>query len=245
MINTLFGGSPTELVIQASVTIRLPRPIGRDPAIVKRPETAINMHLLTQSPLLKALGWALFDSLWQMALLWLLRSLLIFVFVRSLRIRHGLAVMLVSLGAFWSGATFVATWCRPQQDHWITGSWLNLLPATQQGRLWQMSRFFTDVVLVDGSSLYLLILGGLLIRYLYYYRQSTQPSPGAASRNCLRSYGSLCRQQAAGWVSVRPSAPGYRPRSTSSPGPPETVILLPVAMINHLISTTGRGRPGT
>jgi uncharacterized membrane protein len=79
------------------------------------------MHLLTQSPLLKALGWALFDSLWQMALLWLLYSLLIFVFSRiAAGIRHGLALMLVSLGAFWSGATFIAAWCWPQQDHWIT-----------------------------------------------------------------------------------------------------------------------------
>jgi hypothetical protein len=34
------------------------------------------MQVLTQFPLLKALGWALFNSLWQMAFLWLLYHLL-------------------------------------------------------------------------------------------------------------------------------------------------------------------------
>jgi len=195
------------------------------------------MHLLTQSPLLKALGWALFDSLWQMALLWLLYSLLIFVFNQiAAGIRHRLAVMLVSLGAFWSGATFVATWCRPQQqDHWITGSWLNLLPATQQGRLWQISRFFTDVVLVDGSSLYLLVLGGLLIRYLYYYRQSTQLTRRGLSKlpSELRVFVSATSSR----MGIRPAVSAWLSSKVDVPltlGHLKPVILLPVAMINHL-----------
>ena len=194
------------------------------------------MHLLTQSPLLKALGWALFDSLWQMALLWLLYSLLIFVFSQiAASIRHGLAVMLVSLGAFWSGATFVVAWCRPQQDHWITGSWLNLLPATQQGRLWQISRFFTDVVLVDGSSLYLLVLGGLLIRYLYYYRQSTQLTRRGLSKlpSELRVFVSATSRR----MGIRPAVSAWLSSKVDVPltlGHLKPVILLPVAMINHL-----------
>ena len=194
------------------------------------------MHLLTQSPLLKALGWALFDSLWQMALLWLLYSLLIFVFSQiAASIRHGLAVMLVSLGAFWSGATFVVTWCRPQQDHWITGSWLNLLPATQQGRLWQISHFFTDVVLVDGSSLYLLVLGGLLIRYLYYYRQSTQLTRRGLSKlpSELRVFVSATSSR----MGIHPAVSAWLSSKVDVPltlGHLKPVILLPVAMINHL-----------
>jgi beta-lactamase regulating signal transducer with metallopeptidase domain len=194
------------------------------------------MHLLTQSPLLKALGWALFDSLWQMALLWLLYSLLIFVFSQiAAGIRHGLAVMLISLGAFWSGATFVAIWCRPQQDHWITGSWLNLLPVTQQGRLWQISRFFTDVILVDGSSLYLLVLSGLLIRYLYHYRQSTQLTRRGLSKLPpeLRVFVSATSSR----MGIRPAVSAWLSSKVDVPltlGHLKPVILLPVAMINHL-----------
>ena len=194
------------------------------------------MHLLTQSPLLKALGWALFDSLWQMALLWLLYSLLIFVFSRlTAGVRHGLALMLVSLGAFWSGATFIAAWCRPQQDHWTSGSWLNLLPATQQGRLWQISRFFTDVILVDGSSVYLLVLGGLLIRYLYQYRQSRQLTRDGLSKlpSELRVFVSATSSR----MCIRPAVSAWLSSKVDVPltlGHLKPVILLPVAMINHL-----------
>ena len=194
------------------------------------------MHLLTQSPLLKALGWALFDSLWQMALLWLLYSLLIFVFSQiAAGIRHGLALMLVSLGAFWSGATFIAACCWPHQDHWISGSWLNLLPAMQYGRLWQASRFFTDVILVDGSSIYLLVLGGLLIRHLYHYRQSRQLTRHGLSKlpSELRVFVSATSTR----MGIRPTVSAWLSSKVDVPltlGHLKPVILLPVAMINHL-----------
>jgi beta-lactamase regulating signal transducer with metallopeptidase domain len=194
------------------------------------------MHLLTQSPFLKALGWALFDSLWQMALLWLLYSLLIFVFSQiAAGIRHGLALMLVSLGAFWSGATFIAACCWPLRDHWITGSWLNLLPATQYGRLWQASRFFTDVILVDGSSIYLLVLGGLLIRHLYHYRQSRQLTRHGLSKlpSELRVFVSATSNR----MGIRPTVSAWLSSKVDVPftlGHLKPVILLPVAMINHL-----------
>ena len=194
------------------------------------------MHLLTQSPLLKALGWALFDSLWQMALLWLLYSLLVFVFSQiAAGIRHGLALMLISVGAFWSGATFIAACCWPLRDHWITGSWLNLLPATQYGRLWQVSRFFTDVILVDGSSIYLLVLGGLLIRHLYHYRQSRQLTRHGLSKlpSELRVFVSATsnrmgiRSTVSAWLSSKVDVP-------LTLGHLKPVILLPVALVNHL-----------
>jgi|GEM_PF-2408294 beta-lactamase regulating signal transducer with metallopeptidase domain len=194
------------------------------------------MHLLTQSPLLKALGWALFDSIWQMAFLWSLYSLLIFVFSQiAAGIRHGLALMLVSLGAFWSGATFIAEWYGPHQDHWITGSWLNLLPAMQQGRLWQVSRFFTDVILVDGSSVYLLILSGLLIRYLYHYRQSRQLTRHGLSKlpSELRVFVSAMSSR----MGIRPTVSAWFSSKVDVPltlGHLKPVILLPVAMVNHL-----------
>ncbi len=196
------------------------------------------MHFLTQSPLLKAMGWALFDSLWQMALLWLLYSLLIFTFSRiTARIRHGLALMLISLGAFWSGATFIATWCWPREDHWSTTAWLDLLPVTQQGRLWQASRYFTDVILVDGSSLYLLALSGLLIRYLYHYRQSRQLTRHGLSKlpSELRVFVSATSSQ----MGIRPIVSAWLSSQVDVPltlGHLKPIILLPVAMINQLTS---------
>lgn len=194
------------------------------------------MHFLSQSPLLKALGWALFDSLWQMALLWLLYSLLIFVFSQiAAGIRHGLALMLISLGAFWSGATFIAACCWPHPGHWTTDAWLNLLPVTQQGRLWQASRYFTDVLLIDGSSIYLLALCGLLIRYLYHYRQSRQLTRHGLSK--LPSEFRVFVSATGSRMGIRPAVSAWLSSRVDVPltlGHLKPVILLPVAMVNHL-----------
>jgi beta-lactamase regulating signal transducer with metallopeptidase domain len=199
------------------------------------------MHFLTQSPLLKALGWALFDSLWQMALLWLLYSLLTFVFRPiAAGVRHGLALMLVSLGAFWSAATFIAACCWPHPDHWTNGSWLNLLglnllPAAPQGWLWQVSHFFTDVILVDGSSIYLVVLGGLLIRHAYHYQQSRQLTRRGLSKlpSGLRVFVSATSSR----MGIRPAVSAWLSSQVDVPltlGHLKPVILLPVAMVNHL-----------
>src|SRR5882672_1061577 len=65
------------------------------------------MHLLTQSALLRALGWSLLNSLWQMAFLWLVYVFLINIFRRtSANVRHGMAVLLLGSGTIWTGISF-------------------------------------------------------------------------------------------------------------------------------------------
>ena len=127
------------------------------------------MQLLTHFPLLKALGWALFNSLWQMAALWLLYSLLVAIFhTTAARIRHGLALLFLSFGAFWTGITFFAASFSPEYGN---SFWLPFLFPAQStpGWFWQTSRSLIDTVLSYGSTVYLLILSGLLIRYSSQY----------------------------------------------------------------------------
>jgi beta-lactamase regulating signal transducer with metallopeptidase domain len=127
------------------------------------------MQVLTHFPLLKALGWALFDSLWQMAALWLLYCLLLAVFrSAAARIRHRLALLLLSIGAVWTGVTFVEALFFPEQGG-IT--WLPFLSSSRSAPawFWQTGRAFIDAVLAYGSSLYLLVLAGLLVRYSSHY----------------------------------------------------------------------------
>src|SRR3984957_9963909 len=100
------------------------------------------MQVLTHFPLLKALGWALFDSLWQMAALWLLYSMLIAVFhAAAARIRHGLALLTIGLGTIWTGVPFFAALFFPDSDY---SSWLPFLSPAQAapGWLWHTSRTF-------------------------------------------------------------------------------------------------------
>src|SRR5579863_8337083 len=100
------------------------------------------MQVLTQFPLLKALGWALFNSLWQMAALWLLYALLMAIFYSTAaRIRHRLALSLLGLGAGWTGVTFFAILFFGDAG---ANTWLPLLSPAQYapGWFWQTSRTF-------------------------------------------------------------------------------------------------------
>src|SRR6185437_10994240 len=126
------------------------------------------MHLLTQSALLKALGWSLFNSLWQMSLLWAIYHLFVLIFRdASARMRHGLAAMLLTIGAAWTILTFITTYWLGTADspYWLgpaTGAYL--LPASLQpygNRLLSVSRWFIDEGLSWCSFGYLLVLGGL------------------------------------------------------------------------------------
>src|SRR5258708_37196801 len=69
------------------------------------------MHLLTQSALLKALGWSLFNSFWQMALLWLLYRVLLAIFPKaSAHARHGLACLVLGAGEVWAALSGASPW---------------------------------------------------------------------------------------------------------------------------------------
>jgi beta-lactamase regulating signal transducer with metallopeptidase domain len=194
------------------------------------------MHLLTQSLLLKALGWALFNSLWQMGLLWLSYSILIMVFSdMTARVRHGLALLLLVVGAGWFAETLVAAWLSP--GPLAAAAWPSfLIPAqSSSGWLWQATYSFINAVLSYGSSIYLLILGGLIVRYSNQYIQSRKLVRQGLTKlpSELRVFvASTCRN-------IGIQAP-VRPWLSSLVDTPMTlgylkpVILLPVAMINHL-----------
>src|SRR5580658_9615262 len=98
------------------------------------------MQVLTHFPLLKALGWALFNSLWQMAALWLLYSLIIAIFhTAAARLRHGLALLFLNIGAFWTGVTFLVTSLYPDNGNPTLLTFLSPGQFTPAW-LWQTSR---------------------------------------------------------------------------------------------------------
>ncbi|HWB93004.1 MAG TPA: M56 family metallopeptidase, partial [Puia sp.] len=114
------------------------------------------MHLLTHSALLRALGWTLFNSLWQMSLLWAFYHLFLLVF-RNLpaRARHGLLLLLLAIGACWSVKTFI----MPASE----------LPVRGFSAVLETGRRVIHLLLPWCSALYLLTLGGLLVQYSRHY----------------------------------------------------------------------------
>lgn len=129
------------------------------------------MHVLTGSALLRALGWSLFNSLWQMSLLWAFYHLFLLVFKElSARARHGLALLLLAAGFCWSAITFITIYLFTAGEPLIAAG-----PAfTTHGfaAVLGMVRRLAGDVLPWCSSLYLLILAGLLVHYGRQYMLS-------------------------------------------------------------------------
>ncbi len=132
------------------------------------------MHLLTQSALLRALGWSLLNSLWQMAFLWLVYVFFTNIFRRaSASARHGLAVFLLGTGTVWAIISFFNTFLSagdPVQSYQLD------IPYFLQTR-WASAVLLAGRQLINESipwcsTLYLLTLLFLFARYGKQYLYS-------------------------------------------------------------------------
>lgn len=191
------------------------------------------MHGLAQSALLKALGWSLFNSLWQMSLLWAIYHLFVLIFRESTaRARHGLASALLSIGAGWTMLTFITTyWLGP-----ATGSFLAPGPLPIYGsHFLAASRWFIDEGLSLCSFGYLLVLGGLLFHYTGHYVRSRR-----ITRRGLSKIGPGFRLFVIDTARTMGIGPAVKVHLSTLVEVPVTlgflkpVILLPAAMITQL-----------
>jgi hypothetical protein len=175
-------------------------------------------------------------------LLWAIYHLFVLIFRdASARMRHGLAAMLLTIGAAWTILTFITTYWLGTADspYWLgpaTGAYL--LPASLQpygNRLLSVSRWFIDEGLSWCSFGYLLVLGGLLIHYTGHYLRSRRITKMGLSKigpgfrifvaETARNMGILpvVKVHLSSLVDVPVTLGFLRP-----------MILLPVAMITHL-----------
>lgn len=193
------------------------------------------MHLLTQSALLKALGGELLNSLWQMALLWLLYRGGMAVFAKaSAHVRHGLALLFLTTGVMWATATFSI-------DYFFSGAlpgvrpWWDVVSRTGGYSFLLTGRQLIDEALPYCSFGYLLVLAFLFIRYSNQYFHSRQLKGQGLSKiqpglrifveETSRRMG--IRKKVQVWLSSRVEGP-------VTLGFIKPVILIPVAMINNL-----------
>jgi beta-lactamase regulating signal transducer with metallopeptidase domain len=194
------------------------------------------MDGFTQSALLKALGWALFDSLWQMALLWLSYTLLVSAFSKmSANARHGLAVLLIGAGTGSAVLSFV---------HYLsaggapTGDWLNtLLPGAEHPghTLPEVAGQVIGRLLPYFSLLYLLALVWLIIRYSHHYLHARLLKEEGLSRigPDLRVF----VEQTARRMGIKRTVGVWLSSLVEGPvtlGFLRPVILIPFAMVNDL-----------
>jgi Zn-dependent protease with chaperone function len=192
----------------------------------------------TQSALLKALGWSLFDSLWQMALLWIVYLLLVSAFSKmSAHSRHGLAFSLISLGTGSFLLAFLIHYYRFAGGE-TTGTWLSglLLAAQHAGyALPEAMGRSIDRLLPYFSSLYLLALIFQFTRYSNHYLYARRLKAEGLSRvgPALRVFVA----QTAGRMGIKKEVGVWLSSGVDVPmtlGFLRPVILIPFAMVNNL-----------
>jgi beta-lactamase regulating signal transducer with metallopeptidase domain len=189
------------------------------------------MHLLTHSAILRALGWSLFNSLWQMGLLWLFYSVTVLFFRNwPSRVRHGLLLLLLTAGSVWSAVTFIsAYWLAPGDSYELA----SFLP--RQVDLFAIGRRLAVELLPYCSTLYLLILGVLLIRYGRRYRASrllTRAGLSPITPDLDAFVAATARQ-----MGIRPAVGVYLSSLAAVPvtlGFLKPLILVPVSMVTRL-----------
>ena len=189
------------------------------------------MSLLTHSAILRALGWSLLSSLWQMGLLWLFYSVTVLLFRNwPSRVRHGLLLLLLTAGSIWSALTFVSAW-------WLTpGEGYELMAfLPQRGDLFAVGRRLAVELLPYCSTAYLVTLGLLLFRYGRRYRASRRLTRNGLSPIApdLDDFVRATARQ----MGIRPAVGAFLSTLVDVPvtlGFLKPLILVPVSMVTRL-----------
>ncbi|MEK7224872.1 MAG: hypothetical protein AAB221_04230, partial [Bacteroidota bacterium] len=117
-----------------------------------------------QTSFLQALGWAVFNSLWQMALLWVIYQLVTGLF-RSIRSssKSTLATLLLSTGFAWFIYTFFSAWDNPA----ASGTISSVFTATDNTGITAWLQKALPVSSVIYLALLLLPVSGFIRNYRY------------------------------------------------------------------------------
>ncbi len=201
------------------------------------------MSHLFQLPILQALGYAITNSLWQMALLWLAYLLISMPMKGSARKRYNLAVIFQVLGFVWFLFTFnfyhqQYTGIRALQDAMTTNqsTVTTIVPHGTGFKSWIIkSMIWAEQLLPYLSVAYLLLLIVLLIRWYLGYKKI----------NLLRTQGLV--EMPVEWVQlftrltermqIGRKIGFFLSEKVASPltiGFLKPMVLVPVASINHL-----------
>lgn len=194
------------------------------------------MNLLYQSAFLKALGWALLNSLWQMALLWLVYLALTMGGKKFLsRQRHAIALLSLTGGSLWFLATLAINLYKAANGPQVITVYFENDPALTTG-FWPgiISQWF-EPALPFLSLTYLLAAAFLFVRFYFQYRhtqrlfttglQKADPEWRIFLQRAVQHMG--IKKKVHIWLSSLVDTP-------VTLGIIKPVILLPVAAINHL-----------
>lgn len=182
-----------------------------------------------QSNFLQALGWAVFDSVWQMAMLWICFQLITGLFKKVNPVfKNSLATLFLFTGFAWFVYTFVATLLAGK----ATGVFASV--AFTEGAVAYVSQKLTGV-LPYVSFAYLVFLLIPLFHFYRNYRYVQSIRTQGLSKADLEWR--LFTQKIAACIGIKKKVTIWVSNMVGAPltiGYWKPVILLPVAVVNHL-----------
>lgn len=194
------------------------------------------MNFINQSAFLKALGWSLLDSLWQMGLMWLVYVCLTANGKKfQARQRHTIALLSLTGGALWFVITLVINFYKAAAAPEVFTVYLSAGEQTAQTSLFARIAIYLEPALPYLSVAYLGVALYLFLRfYTQYYRtrqlyttgiQKAHPEWRVFLQQALQHMG--IKKKVTIWFSSLVDTP-------LTLGFWKPVILLPVAAVNHL-----------
>ncbi len=199
------------------------------------------MPSLSQSPILQALGYAIANSLWQMALVWIVYVLLNSLFKFKSETKYRIAVAAQVTGFAWFIVTVQFYYQQSSQALEVaesiylqTGDQNTFIVASEKGSL--LSYFIkAEQVLPYLSVAYLLLLAFLTIKWLRAYRYTQLVKLNGLHK--IDVDWKLFVTKVAGQLGIKQNVRIYLSEIVHSPitiGFLKPVILVPIASVTHL-----------
>lgn len=195
------------------------------------------MNLVNQSAFLKALGWSLLDSLWQMGVLWLLYVLLTANGKKfNARQRHTLALLSLAGGSCWFLLTLVINFYKAAATPQIVTLLVNAGEAVATPTSLKSNiATWLEPVLPFLSVAYLLITAWLFYRFYRQYRYTRQLFHQGLQK--ISPEWRVFLQESVQHMSIHKKVTIWLSSMVDTPltiGFWKPVILLPIAAVNNL-----------
>jgi beta-lactamase regulating signal transducer with metallopeptidase domain len=192
------------------------------------------MYLLDQSILLKMLGWVLFNSLWQMLLLWMLYMIVTGGGKKfTAAIRHSLALFLLGSGSIWFVCSLMANFFSNDFSQQAAISF-SIISGNKLSFIYS-GRQFINSLLPYCSFIYLVALIYLVARYLTYYISSQKIKETGLHKAPVELR--IFIEEVAARIGIDKNVKLWLSSVVRSPmtiGFLKPVILIPLATVNHL-----------
>jgi beta-lactamase regulating signal transducer with metallopeptidase domain len=193
------------------------------------------MNQVYQSAFLKALGWSLIDSLWQMGLLWLVYVVLTANGKKyQSHQRHTMALLSLTGGSLWFLVSLVMNFYEAAAAPVVLNWYGTSAPVMNNGFFGNLSGSIESALPLLSIG-YLLAAAWLFVRFYYRYHQTRQLLKAEVVKASpdLRVF----LQQAAARMGIKKKVVLWLCAAAEAPmtlGFWKPVILLPISIVNHL-----------